>query len=179
MNQSKRLIFYLLLNVILSACTILTILWIWDRPGKPIQNFLAGNANGASGTGIPVLNTPGSSSIQPTTLPTKISKYPEGLISITGIIGSGSLADEKVTLVRQGTGELSLSGWKLEDSDGNTFVFPDLILYENGAINVFSGAGMNTVIDLYWNKTRSVWQEGETATLKDPAGKTQATYKIP
>ena len=71
-----------------------------------------------------------------------------------------------------------MANWKLEDSNGNIFVFPDLTLY-NGAINIRTTAGLNTVIDLYWNKSESVWQIGETATLIDPLGNIQATYKIP
>ena len=42
MNQTKRLMIYLLVNVIVSACTILSILWLWDRPDKPLQGLLSG-----------------------------------------------------------------------------------------------------------------------------------------
>ena len=42
MNQTKRLMLYLLVNVIVSACTILSVLWLWDRPDKPLQGLLTG-----------------------------------------------------------------------------------------------------------------------------------------
>jgi hypothetical protein len=174
MNQSKRLLLYLLLNVILSACTILTVLWVWDRPSQPLQHLLGASQTGA-GTGPSLSAAP----VEPAATATEIKEYPQGLISISSIIGAGSAADEKVTITRQGTGELQMAGWKLEDSDGNVFTFPGLTLYENGAIIIHSSAGMDTVIDLYWNQTGAVWQEGDTAILYDPLGEIQATYTIP
>jgi len=174
MNQSKRLLLYLLLNVFLSGCTILTVLWIWDRPTQPLQHLLGSSQAGdVTGSSLPAPDA------EPVVAATEIKEYPRGRITIGSIIGAGSIADEKVTLTRQGPGELQMAGWKLEDSDGNVFTFPGLTLYENGAIIVHSSAGMDTVIDLYWNQTGAVWQEGDTAILYDPLGEIQATYTIP
>jgi hypothetical protein len=179
MNQTKRLMIYLLVNVIVSACTIISILWLWDRPDKPLQGLLSGQQVTVIPTIGPV--SIATSSIDSSILPTETAKpvlYPKGSISIKNIIGAGSATSEVVIIQREGEGELSMANWKLEDSNGNIFVFPDLTLY-NGAINIRTTAGLNTVIDLYWNKSESVWQIGETATLIDPLGNIQATYKIP
>jgi hypothetical protein len=179
MNQTKRLMIYLLVNVIVSACTILSILRLWDRPDKPLQGLLSGQQVTVIPTIQPVSIS--TSSSDSTILPTETAKpaqYPTGTISIKNIIGAGSAASEVVIIQREGEGELPMANWKLEDSNGNVFVFPDLTLY-NGAINIRTAAGLNTVIDLYWNKSESVWQIGETATLIDPLGNIQATYKIP
>ncbi len=35
MKQSNRMIYFLILNVIVSACTILAILWFWDPGNRP------------------------------------------------------------------------------------------------------------------------------------------------
>ncbi len=115
---------------------------------------------------------------QPTLAP-KPLEYPKGLIGIENIIGAGSAVNEVVIIKRQGEGELLMAGWKLEDTNGNIFVFPDLTLYKDGAVYIHTNAGLNTVIDLYWNKADPVWQVGETATLIDPLGNIQATYTIP
>jgi hypothetical protein len=181
MNQTKRLLFYLLVNVIVSACTILSILWLWDRPDKPLQSLLSGSQAAVNLTSEPSTNA--ETSTVSTRAPTKVSKpaeYPKGLIAIENIVAppGGSAADETVVLQRIGTGELQMAGWKLEDTNGNIFVFPELTLFENGAINIHTSAGINTVIDLYWNKTEPVWQVGETATLLDPLGNIQATFKV-
>jgi len=179
MNQTKRLMFYLLVNVIVSACTILSILWLWERPDKPLQGLLSGQPAAIVPTDGPVtIVAPNvDSTMEPTQVPKPV-EYPKGSISIKNIIGAGSAASEVVIIQREGEGELPMADWKLEDSNGNVFVFPDLTLY-NGAINIRTTAGLNTVIDLYWNKSEPVWQVGETATLIDPLGNIQATYKIP
>lgn len=182
MNQTKRLMIYLLVNVLVSACTILFILWLWDRPDKPLQTLLSGDQPAVSTTLEPA---PSSESPAVATMaPTKVAKpveYPKGLITIENIVAppGGSAADEVVVIRRTGSDELLMTDWKLEDTNGNVFVFPELTLYENGAINIHTAAGINTVIDLYWNKTEPVWQVGETATLLDPLGNIQATYKVP
>ncbi len=40
MKQWKRLIYYLLLNVIVSACTVLAVLFVWDRTHSPLPGGL-------------------------------------------------------------------------------------------------------------------------------------------
>jgi hypothetical protein len=92
------------------------------------------------------------------------------------------LDSERVLLKQQGEGELSLVGWRLEDSAGNIFVFPQfpqLLLYKGGAVNIYTKSGSNTVVDLYWGLNASVWASGKTVTLRDPQGNVRATYKIP
>ncbi len=82
-------------------------------------------------------------------------------------------------LKRQGDGEINLTNWKLQDSNGNMYKFPGLTLFKDGAVYLHSTAGVDSVIDLFWNQNESVWQTGETATLIDPLGNIQATFQIP
>ena len=133
-------------------------------------------------TGLQAANNNPAPDTVVTPQPTQNSKpveYPKGLIIFDNIIGAGSAANEVVILRRQGDGELQMTDWKLEDTNGNVFPFPDLTLYKDGAVHIYTTAGMNTVIDLFWNKADPVWQVGETATLLDPLGNIQATYSIP
>lgn len=180
MNQTKRLILYLFINVIVSACTILTILWLWDRPDQPLQGLL--NGERVIETTVPVSsssNLPQSIEQEQPTQNPKPAEYPTGLIEFGNIIGAGSVTNEVVIIKRLGDGELQLAEWKLQDANGNIYTFPDLTLYKDGAVYIHTTAGLNTVIDLYWNNTEPVWQVGETATLIDPLGNIQATYQIP
>jgi hypothetical protein len=178
MKDNRRLLIYLLINVIVSACTILAVLWIWDPANRPAQFKPATSSNP-----VAIINTLPAASQGGTTSavaePTAIKEIPTGLIKIENIIGAGSAASEIVVLRREGEGELELTNWKLQDADGNVFTFPALTLYKDGAVYIHSTAGANTVIDLYWNMADSVWQSGETATLIDSLGQVQATYKIP
>jgi LysM repeat protein len=100
-------------------------------------------------------------------------------VVINSVIGVGDLTSERVFLSRTGSGVLKLDGWKLKDQNGNEFVFPDLELFEGGAVNVWTTVGTPNVVDLYWGMQYSVWSSGETVTLEDSNGKVQATYKIP
>jgi hypothetical protein len=67
----------------------------------------------------------------------------------------------------------------LIDEDGNVFVFPELTLYEDGAINVWTTTGTVTPVDLYWGLATPVWRSGETATLLNEQGQVVSTYTIP
>ena len=100
-------------------------------------------------------------------------------VNISSVIGAGDLNTERVVLIRTGDGELDMAGWRLEDSSGQVFTFPQLTLYKDGAVNIYTRAGQNTVVDLYWGLAEAVWQSGETVTLYDAQGSQRATYKAP
>jgi LysM repeat protein len=100
-------------------------------------------------------------------------------VVINSVIGVGDLTSERVYITRTGSGVLLVQGWKLADEDGNVFVFPDLALFEGGAVNIWTSSGATTVVDLYWGLSTAVWEAGETVTIYDAQGKVQATYTIP
>jgi LysM repeat protein len=110
---------------------------------------------------------------------TPSAPLPEAGVIINSVIGVGEIATEHVFVSRTGSGQLSLAGWRLEDEDGNTFVFPQLDLFEGGAVNVWTTSGTPTVVDLYWGQQNPVWERGEKVTLQDDKGKERATYTIP
>lgn len=223
------MLFYLVLNVLVSACTVLAVLVAWDQLSGPLPRGLlpkALSSLASAATPTPAPAAPGTPEVQPTptedfliyqviagdTFESLAEKYNidvEELIAVNGftrsqplgegevlripirasggvtidsVIGAGDLDSERVLLKQHGEGELSLVGWRLEDSDGNIFVFPQfpqLILYKGGAVNVYSKAGSNTVVDLYWGLSTPVWESGDTVTLKDPQGNERATYTVP
>jgi len=177
MTQSKRLLFYLALNVLVSACVTLSILWLWNRshPAMPVSFPPAASPSGSSGQ--PASLTP----VQPTAAPAS-SPVPDAsgsIIQIENVFGAGDLANEVVLVRRTGSGELPLTGWQITGEEGPVFTFPSLVLYTGGAVQVHSAAGVNTVVDLYWGLDAPIWQPGETVTLVDPAGKVHATYRLP
>ncbi len=83
--------------------------------------------------------TPGPS---PTASPTLTGDEPQ--VYIDNVLGVGDLDTERVILRRSGLGELSMAGWQLRDQDGHVYIFPQLTLYEGGAVNVNSRAGTNS-----------------------------------
>lgn len=100
-------------------------------------------------------------------------------VVINSVIGVGDITQERVFISRTGIGELNMAGWQLRDENGNVFSFPQLQLFEGGAINVWTTNGSASVVDLYWGLQNPVWQPGEKVTLIDAKGAVRATFQIP
>ncbi len=98
---------------------------------------------------------------------------------IDSVIGAGDLASERIFLKRVGSGELSLNDWQLVAENGETFDFPQLTLFENGAVFVYTKEGQTTAVALYWALDHPVWESGETVELLDDQGRVHTTYEIP
>ncbi len=161
----RRLFLYLLLNVFISACVTAAILYWYHQNYRSVSiSQVQPVAPAASQGGAPA----------PTFNPN--IDIP---VEIVSVIGAGTLNAEWVVVRNAGTEPLNLSNWRLQDSDGNVFTFPNLTLNGNGAVQIHSTAGTNTVIDLYWGETDPVWQSGEEAELLDPSGNVRAVYKVP
>lgn len=240
--QWKRLAYYLLINVIVSVCTTLLVLNIWDRthrsetesldpvsvlpsaaaststlveaaptPSISLQSYRVSpgetwgeialmfdisvdellEINGFTdpnsiGTGE-IIFVPAPETTEPPTavageeLPTEATSFPadDGQIAIVAVFGVGDLASERVQLLGVGDGSLSLAGWLLKDEDGNTFIFPHITLFPDGAVNLYTKAGVDTVVDLFWSEPEAVWEAGEVVTLLDADGNERATYRVP
>jgi hypothetical protein len=166
MSSWKRLIPYLVLNIIVSALTTLGVLFAWDAlhphrpaaaPAASAQNPAAQPASVDQSTPIPLDQT---------------------VIEVESVFGVGDLQNESVRLVRQGSGDLSMKGWKLKDQHGHVYTFPT-IDFINGAIEIRTASGSDTAIELHWGLDTPVWRQGETVTVLDPQGNLRASYKIP
>lgn len=103
----------------------------------------------------------------------------ESLVKISLVIGAGDLNSERVRLERVGEGTLSLAGWKLHDEDGNQFTFPQLSLFPGAIVDLYSGAGRDTVTALYWGLPEAIWSPGETIALLDDQGQLRALFTVP
>lgn len=159
----RKLIQYLLLNVFVSASVTGGILFWYDRNSRAVSQPAVVQAAPASGE-----SSTASADLQ-TDIPVKISS----------VVGSGVLTSEVVIIKFEGEGELDLTSWQLKDDDGNTFTFPKVTLYPNGAVQVHTNTGTDTVIDLYWGIGEAVWDSGEEARLFDSQGNLRAVYRVP
>jgi hypothetical protein len=161
----RRLFLYLLLNVFISACVTGAILFWYDRNYRSVSLSAVQPA-------IPAANQEVASDAT-LDLQTNIP------VEIVSIIGAGTLSAEWVVVSYEGEDQINLANWELRDDDGNVFIFPQLVLHKNGAVQVHTDSGTNTVIDLYWSAGDPIWQSGEEAQLVDPSGKVRAVYKVP
>lgn len=159
----RKLFYYLLLNIFVSASVTGGILFWYDRNYRASLPAVPQSAP-AVGAAEPV------STINPQDdIPVKISS----------VVGAGTLSSEIVVVKFEGEGQLDLASWQLKDEDGNIFKFPKLTLYPNGAVQVHTAIGTDTVIDLYWGIGEAVWNSGENARLFDAQGNLRAVYRVP
>ena len=162
----RKLIQYLLLNVFVSASVTGGILFWYDRNYRAVsQPAVIQQVAPVSGND----NAPAPSTDLQTDIPVKISS----------VVGAGVLSSEIAIIKFEGEGDLDLTSWQLKDDDGNTFTFPKVTLYPNGAVQVHTNVGTDTVIDLYWGIGEPVWDSGEEARLFDSQGNLRAVYKVP
>ncbi len=249
----RRLILYLCLNVIVSAATVLTVLWLWERyrpapvarpaptvnplttqfaivptavpgvvpsptPALPpasatptlhvvqfgdtlgsiaqqydvsMEAIMAANGltdPDALSVGesllIPLANlTPTSA---PTSAPagspipttTRDPNAPLPKLTIREVQAPGTLTDEHLVIFNAG-GPVDLAGWTLRDEADHVYTFPALTLFQDGAVNLHTTTGTDTVIDLYWNLTTPLWSAGQVMLLSDPQGNLQARFTVP
>lgn len=160
----RRLLLYVLLNVFVSACVTGAILFWYDRTYRaqlsPVPLFVGVSPSGA-------------------TLPATFEPQAEIPVEIVSVVGAGILDAETVVIRYNGEGQLSLANWQLKDDDGNTFIFPQLTLFPNGAVQVHTASGTDTVIDLYMGRRDPIWESGEVANLLDPQNNLRAIYRVP
>ena len=160
----KRIGFYLLLNILVSALTTWFVFtMVMRRTAVPAQPAAG---NGATLQAEAAEDEEGA-------------QQPLGQLQINSVIGAGDIDTERVHIRHVGTEEVSLDGWSLEDEQGNTFDFPALTMFTGGAVTVYSKTGNNTVMELYWGLDTAIFSEGELVMLLDPDGNVQARYTVP
>lgn len=115
----RRLVPYLLLNVLISACVTGAILF-WYH-----QNYRTVSQSAVQPAG-PLLNQ--NVSVPQATLDPQV----EIPVEIVSVIGAGTLNAEWVVVSYKGDDQINLANWELRDEDRNVFVFPQLILHKNG-----------------------------------------------
>ena len=160
----RRLILYLLINVFVSACVTGAILFWYDR------NYRSATLSSVQ---------PAAPALSDSASQATLNPQADIHVEIVSIVGAGTLNAEWVVIRNEGSEPLNLSGWQLKGSDRNVFVFPNLTLNNDGAVQIHTISGTNTVIDLYWGLSDSVWQSGEEVQLSDPSGNVRAVYKVP
>lgn len=98
-------------------------------------------------------------------------------VKIVRVSNPGDITAEQVEIQNEG-GEINLLGWKLSDSQGNIYTFPDVRLVPGSVIRVSTRTGTNTPGFLYWNQNSPVWQNGEAATLSNATGVVQSVFTV-
>jgi hypothetical protein len=151
MNR-RQWIYFLLLNIFVSALVTGTILYFYDRSHRA--------------------ETPA-----PVSTPDLVSASAK--VDIISVIGAGTASTEIVVIKNSGAESFNLNGWMLKDVNSHIYTFPSFTIYPFATVQVHTVSGTDTFSDVYWNLTTSIWQSGESATLYDPQGNARAFYRIP
>ena len=99
-------------------------------------------------------------------------------VVIRGAYERGDLQTEFVYLENLG-GVATMLGWTLDDGEGSVFSFPSFTLYNGGGVNVYTRAGTNSVINLYWGFDQPLWTQGKHITLRDGQGASHSQFLVP
>jgi hypothetical protein len=156
MRSRRRLIYFLLLNVAVSACVTLTFLYVYEHYFRASPPVIA-----------PPLATPGNGTLS------------SEVLDIVSVVGAGVLDNESVEIRNNGGSEVNLNGWKLQAANGKSYTFPGLTLLNGGIVTVHTGEGINTVVDLYWGLAHPAWASGQLVILLDAQDNVRALYRIP
>ena len=71
-----------------------------------------------------------------------------------------------------GRDAIDLSGWSIEDRDGNVYAFDEYSLPSKDIVTIYTGSGDDRRLHKYWDLKTAVWDDdGETATLRRANGR--------
>lgn len=85
---------------------------------------------------------------------------------ILTVTGAGDISTEALIL-ENGGDTLDLTGWRIVDSAGNSFTFPEFRLMAGAQVTIATRTGTNTPVVLYWNSDTALWSEGVSITVLD------------
>ena len=167
----KRLLYYLLLNVIVSACVTAGVLYVYDHFYRS-----AGQPDVVTTQPTIPASKPPQTDAAPS--PTMVGADASSM-QIMAVIGAGIPGSETIVLRNNSAAQLDLKDWKLQGQNNNLYTFADVSVPPGGSLQLHTGSGQDTLIDLYWGLNDPVWGSGEKATLSDPTGVVHSVYQVP
>jgi LysM repeat protein len=231
--MARRWLFYLAINVFVSAATMLAVLYLWDRskqgaaespfsltgtlgnrptwtatPPKTPSQFLYTVRQGDTLGSIaeqfkvsqdellavnPEISDPNSLSegqvirIPPSAEAEAVAQYPTVTPRpsevfpwpiIEGVDSPGNLDGEMIRIKNPGP-VIDLTGWTIRSPSGADYVFPAFSLFPQGAVNLHTGSGTDSIIDLYWGLDAPIWNSGDVVMLSDAQGGLRSVFIVP
>ena len=164
----KKTLPFILLNILVSAATLLAVLYFWQQK-NPLSTTEA--------TG-PII-TPIQGSQSPSLASPTAQILEDRLLRIEGVFGAGAIQVEYILLRNPSESSVDLASWRIVSSGGRSYRFPNLTLYPNGAVNIYTGPGTDTVTELHWNSDTALWASGDLLTLFDSQGNEHTQFTVP
>ena len=98
-----------------------------------------------------------------------------GTIRLVAIVynpGGDQVEGEYVVIENRGAEPISLTNWRLENAANQPqiFTFPPFTLAARAQVNIRTGPGANSEMNIYWGSETAIWNNaGDTARLYDDA----------
>ncbi len=164
----KKTLPFILLNIAVSAATLLVVLYFWQQrnslpntyPTQPIITPIQGVQS-------PSLTAPTAQILE------------DRLLRIEGVFGAGEIQVEYILLRNPSNTSVDLAGWLIVADGGRNYRFPNLTLYSKGAVSIYTGPGTDTVTELHWNSDSALWASGDLLTLFDSQGNEHTQFTVP
>ena len=92
-----------------------------------------------------------------------------------------NLNDEYVTFKNTCTEPIDMTGWSVKDEANHIYTFPNFELVGGATVTLYTGSGMDTRTELYWNnighRCNAIWNnDGDTLYLRDESGNLVMIY---
>jgi hypothetical protein len=160
----RKILPYLLINFLVSAAAVVIVLLIWESTHKTPK----------------LTPQPYPPALQAELTPwATLPARDKPTIEIQVVVGAGDLSNERVQLVCASEEPIDLLGWVLSDGESNEFTFPEVRVYPGGSIYLYTRAGANSSVELFWGKANPVWSSQARILLKDHAGNLRSEYQVP
>lgn len=118
--------------------------------------------------------TPTASQVPTATLPPTATN---AQVEIVRVLSPGDINAEGVD-VRNNGAVVDLTGWKLSNSAGVTYTFPQQRLFTGSVLTVYTRVGTDTPTAKFWGRDTALWSRGATLTLTDAGGRVQSTFIV-
>ena len=168
MKFLKKTFPFILLNIVVSAATMLAVLFFWQQ-NNPLPKTEPTQ---------PIITPVQSIRSSPLTTPTA-QILEDRLLRIEGVFGAGDIQVEYILLRNPSESAVDLAGWRIVSDGGRNYRFPNLTLYPKGAVNIYTGPGTDTVTELHWNSDNALWASGDLLTLFDSQGNEHTQFTVP
>ncbi len=174
----KKNLAFFLINILISAVTVLAVLFLWDQ----FQNKrLEQQATPAQSLSQPIKS---DENVEPGVKATNADAKPfasgDISVSISLVSGMGELKLEYILIKNDGANKISLLDWSIKGSEPqNIIIKSDILLNPGGAIKIYTKEGTDSALAIYLDSKKALWKSGSSVTLLDPAQTERASYTIP
>lgn len=185
----------IIVNILISAITTILVVRVITRPADGVDTGAVRSSppavTSAASTATPVSAdaatrpvalaptlAPAPTATKPAPSPTavQIPAPDKVLVTISNVNFPGQRQRESVVIANEGD-TVELKGWTLASTRGAVYTFPNVTLFKDSFINVYTTAGTDVATDLFMNRTEAAWQVGDTVTLARN-GQPVTTYTI-